>query len=380
MTFGEPDDGWDAAVSGRKVTAGSEKMDEVLEFTPAEKSAPAVVLTTGEDKGSAAALATARAAGATVEAVQNPDPRASGKSVEMLRSHADQTVIAMGEAFGATEDFAAHVKTAQTAAQLPGGGQIVFPGRRMVALYGHPGGGSLGVLGEQGVDASIQRAKTIAAEYQPYSDVPVVPAFEIIATVASSEPGADEDYSTESTIEQLKPWIDAAEQSGVCTVLDLQPGRTDFLTQVKLYEELLKRPNVGLALDPEWRLRPDQRHMVQIGSVDAAEINQVTDWLAELTRTNNLPQKVVILHEFNLSMITNRDQVDTSHGELALVLHADGHGTPEAKLETYNALQMGLPDNIWMAWKNFYDEDSAMFTPEQTYTEVDPKPWFVSYQ
>ena len=32
-----------------------------------------------------------------------------------------------------------------------------------------------------------------------------------------------------------------------------------------------------------------------------------------------------------------------------------------------------------MAWKNFYDEDTPMYTPQQTYA-LDPKPWFVSYQ
>ena len=58
-------------------------------------------------------------------------------------------------------------------------------------------------------------------------------------------------------------------------MLDLQPGRTDFLTQAKLYAELLKQPHVGLALDPEWRLKPDQVHLVQIGSVSAEEINQM---------------------------------------------------------------------------------------------------------
>ena len=38
-------------------------------------------------------------------------------------------------------------------------------------------------------------------------------------------------------------------------VLDLQPGRSNFLDQAKLYEPLLRLPHVGLALDPEWRLR-----------------------------------------------------------------------------------------------------------------------------
>ena len=78
-------------------------------------------------------------------------------------------------------------------------------------------------------------------------------------------------------------------------------------------------------------------------------------------------------------MISDRQDIDTSHPELAIVLHADGNGTPDLKMGTWNALQEGLPEGIFMAWKNFYDEDTPTFTPEQTY-EVEPRPWFVSYQ
>ena len=78
-------------------------------------------------------------------------------------------------------------------------------------------------------------------------------------------------------------------------------------------------------------------------------------------------------------MISDRQDVDTSRPELAITLHADGHGVPGDKLGTYRALQRDLPEGIVMAWKNFYDEDTPMFTPEETY-EVEPRPWFVSYQ
>ena len=264
-------------------------------------------------------------------------------------------------------------------AELIGGGTEVFPDRRMVALYGRPGTPALGVLGEQGPEESAVRAKELAAQYEPFSDVPVVPAFEIIATTASAEPGPDGDYSRESTVDDLRPYVDAAREHGVYVVLDLQPGHDDFLTHAQQYEELLELPNVGLALDPEWRLGPDQVHMVQIGSVDAAEINATTAWLAGLTRDNDLPQKVVVLHQFAESMITNRHLVDASRPELALVLHADGHGTPELKTGTWERLQQGLPEGIRMAWKNFYDEDTPTFTPEET-SAIEPQPWFVSYQ
>lgn len=263
--------------------------------------------------------------------------------------------------------------------ELIGGGTELFPDRRFVALYGHPGTPGLGALGEQGPEASAQRAIELAKQYQPYSEEKVIPAFEIIVTAASSEPGADGNYSNEVPVDHFIPYIEAAEKNGVYVVLDLQPGHTDFLTQAKIYEELLKRPNVGLALDPEWRLAPGQVHMQQIGSVSADEINKTTEWLAELTAENNLPQKVVILHQFSMSMIQDRENIKTDHPELELVLHADGHGTPELKMETWGVLQQGLPEDIRMAWKNFYDEDTPTFTPEQTYN-IEPKPWFVSYQ
>ena len=263
--------------------------------------------------------------------------------------------------------------------ELIGGGTELFPDRRFVALYGHPGTPGLGALGEQGPEASVARVQKLAESYEPYSEEKVVPAFEIIATTASAAPGADGNYSTESTVEQLEPYVEAAEKNDIYVVLDLQPGRADFLSQAKQYEELLKHPNVGLALDPEWRLESWQLPMQQIGSADAAEINTTADWLAKLTAENKLPQKALILHQFSMHMIQNRQALDTSHPELAMVLHADGHGTPDLKTGTWETLQQGLPKGVRMAWKNFYDEDTPMYTPKQTYA-LTPKPWFVSYQ
>src|SRR5690606_17349776 len=145
----------------------------------------------------------------------------------------------------------------------------------------------------------------------------VVPTFEIIATIASAEAGEDGDYSRETPVPELLPYVEAAAEAGIYVVLDLQPGRTDFLTQAKRYEELLRYPHVGLALDPEWRLKPDQRHLRQIGSVDVAEVNATLTWLADLTREHRLPQKLLVLHQFQLRMITGREHLDTSRDELA---------------------------------------------------------------
>src|SRR5690606_41488694 len=58
--------------------------------------------------------------------------------------------------------------------------------------------------------------------------------------------------------------IEAAADAGQYVVLDFQPGGSSFLEQVHEYEELLAYPHVGIALDPEWRLKPDQVHLQQI--------------------------------------------------------------------------------------------------------------------
>lgn len=261
--------------------------------------------------------------------------------------------------------------------ELPGGGQVLFPGKRLVALYGHPHTSALGVLGEQPVEAAVDRAAQLAEPYAA-EDVTLVPTFEIIVTTASAFPGDDGDYSGELSVEDIRPWVDAAAAAGYYVVLDLQPGRTDFLTQARRYEELLKLPHVGLALDPEWRLGPDQVHLSQIGSVSAAEINQVAEWLAELVRTERLPQKLLLVHQFKLTMITEREDL-ISPSELALVIQMDGQGPLATKFETWSALLPGASDRWHWGWKNFYDQDSPIATPDQV-LDLDPVPVFVSYQ
>ncbi|MDO2932860.1 hypothetical protein Q2T94_00885 [Paeniglutamicibacter sulfureus] len=373
----------DSLAGSREVVEGAASDADLPDIDPVERTTDsgfAVVVRSGEEAAEAAgpALVTAQAAGAELHTMASPDPRAA-KNQKFFQEHADSELYAIGGGFGKAADFSALAATAAGGMQLPGGGQIVFPDRRMVALYGTPGTASLGLLGEQDVDGAIKLAKKYAAEYQPFSKEKVVPAFEIISTVAAASAGKDGKYSSYVPVERLESWVKAAEKAGVYVVLDLQPGRNDFLTQAKHYEKLLVYPNVGIAYDPEWRLKPGQRHMVQIGSVDAAELNRTNDWLAALTRKHHLPQKVVILHQFKLSMIRNRSALDTSHPELAMVLHADGNGTPGMKMETWKSLRRDLPDGIRMAWKNFIDEDSPTFTPKQTF-DIDPKPWFVSYQ
>lgn len=370
--------------AARTAAAGLEAVDVVsdaADLPDARTTDPVpgtLVLTTGAAED-APALATAAAAGATVLTTPTADPRATAEQVQAVAAAAPTRVVGLGPAFGAVETLQARTAAAATGAQLPGGGQLVLAGKRYVALYGHPGTAALGVLGEHPLPQSLDNAAAHAAQYQPLSDVPVVPTFEIIATVATGGAGADGNYSNEVDPEYLRPWVEEAGRRGTYVLLDLQPGTTDFLTQAQRYESLLALPHVGLALDPEWRLAPGQRHLEQIGSVSAAEVNQVSAWLAQMVRDRALPQKMLVLHQFRLSMITDRATLDTSHDELAVVIHADGQGSQPAKTGTWNALRADAPAGVSFAWKNFYDEDVPMLTPAQTMA-VQPVPVLVSYQ
>lgn len=341
-----------------------------------------LVMTTG-DPSEIAAVATARAAGVDVLEVRTADPRQEPAVVQAVAAAAPTTVVGIGGAFGSDEDLAWKAATAATGAELPGGGQVLFTGpgtgRRMVAMYGSPGYPMLGILGEQDVAASIARAQALAAQYQPLTTDVVVPAFEIIATIADRPAGDDGNYSNELPAASFVPWVEAALDAGVYVVLDLQPGRTDFVTQAKLYESLLMYPNVGLALDPEWRLGPDQVHLRQIGSASVDEVNAVGAYLAELTRTNHLPQKLLIVHQFMQRMVVGRERLDTSDPAIQVLIHVDGQGSQGAKAGTWANIQAGAPAGVVWGWKNFIDEDAPTATPQQTY-QVRPLPHFVSYQ
>jgi hypothetical protein len=113
--------------------------------------------------------------------------------------------------------------------------------------------------------------------------------------------------------------------------------------------------------------------------VSVREVNETLAWLADLTAANDLPQKMVLLHQFRPDMITDRADLDLTHDELAVIVQMDGDGTLGQKLQTWRALLADAPKGLRFGWKNFYDEDEPTPTPAQTF-QVDPKPWWVSYQ
>jgi hypothetical protein len=97
-----------------------------------------------------AATTSAQASEARVAVLPSGDPRRAPRIAYPPGAPPAQHVVALGTTFGTPEVLARRLAVARTGVELPGGGQVLFPGRRIVALYGHPGAPAMGILGEQG--------------------------------------------------------------------------------------------------------------------------------------------------------------------------------------------------------------------------------------
>jgi len=359
-------------------------VSDLPRWTPPEGPGAVRELWLGDVRRPDAALLAAVAAaarGAAFVAVDGSDLRSGDERTRRIRAaaaHPDGpvAVVLVGEV---SEHTAWQLDTVVTGTPLPGGGFLPLEDRRIVALYGSPDAPSLGLLGQQDDVATIARAREVAAHYEGAVDGRrVVPGLDMIATVASSAAEPTGDHSRRVPVGRLRRLVDLAGEAEMAVFLDLQPGRTSFLVQAQEYEELLREPHVHLALDPEWRLGPGERHLVRIGSVGAEEVQQVADWLAALVRRDRLPQKVLMIHQFTLGMLPDRDDI-TMPPELVGVVHVDGQGRLVTKDRTYAVISGGSEERWSWGWKNFTRIDVPVATPEQS-LDRSPVPVIVTYQ
>ncbi len=257
----------------------------------------------------------------------------------------------------------------------PGGSRTLLPGHRIVAFYGAAGTPSLGVLGTASPTAIWPRLAQQAAAYRS-ATTPVIPAYELITDVIQASPGADGDYEVQEPASTVETYLAAAHEHHAMLILDIQPGRTSFLTLAQRLEPYLLDPDVGLALDPEWRLQPGQVPDQQIGTVSPAEINQTSLWLQDLVRAHHLPQKLLLIHQFVEDQVSPRSAVAV-RSSLAMVFNMDGFGGQAAKLSKYHYLATDTRFPLGM--KLFYKQDVSIFTPAQT-VALKPSPDVVDYE
>jgi len=259
--------------------------------------------------------------------------------------------------------------------ELPRGGRRIFPDYRVVAYYGAPQDDELGALGIGSPASAAKKLMKQAKGYQRKSR-PVMPAMELIAVVAASAPGDGGRYNLRQPDSVIRRYHKAARKAKALLILDIQPGRSDFFTETKRLRKWLKLPDVGLALDPEWRMDPGQIPGKVIGHVGAREVNATTAWLSQLVRHYNLPQKLVLVHEFTDAMVPET-QLKRPPG-LAFVLNVDGFGTQALKIAKYHGF-MQQATGFHRGFKLFYHEDTNTMKPAQV-MRLRPRPDVVVYE
>jgi hypothetical protein len=260
-------------------------------------------------------------------------------------------------------------------APLPGS---IFPGCRVVAYYGNPLSKRMGILGELPPDTMLERLARQAAAYaRADSAHPVLPTLELIATVAQAGPGRDGMYRLRMSDTLIAKVIGWAARRNYLVLLDIQVGRSSVPREIAPLVKYLQLPNVHLALDPEFAMRPGKVPGRVIGTLDAADVNAAVDTLARLVSTYQLPPKMLVVHRFTRPMLTNHEAIRLDP-RVQVVIDMDGFGPPHLKHDSYRRYVHERPVQF-AGFKLFYKNDKPILTPEQV-LKLTPVPLFIMYQ
>jgi hypothetical protein len=250
----------------------------------------------------------------------------------------------------------------------------------------------MGILGELPPDQMLARFdKEIAAWTRADPSTPVQPALHLIAVVAQGSPGRDGKYRmrmTDSLIEMVSSW---AAKRNALLFLDVQVGKSTVQEEVPRLIPFLKRPNVHLAIDPEFSMKPrmDRRQGVvvtakpgaRIGTMSSDDVNYAIRLLSDLVKQNNLPPKVLVVHRFTHDMLTGASKIRLDP-RVQVVIDMDGWGQPWLKYDSYRAYVEAEPVQF-TGFKLFYHNDTKKGDPLLTPGEVlllNPKPLYIQYQ
>jgi len=247
----------------------------------------------------------------------------------------------------------------------------------LVTWYGSPWTGRMGILGRLQGKALADGLKQQAAAYAKASGKPVLPAYELIATVAQPLPGSDGMYRRRESRQVIDRMLGEARAAGLKLVLDIQTGRSNVMDEILPLVPYLQQPDVYLALDPEFSMGTDGIPGRRIGSMPAEQVNDAIAVLEFLITRHNLPPKVLIVHQFTTGMLPDKEKILKSP-LLDVVLSVDGFGGRALKRSTYRAMmrQGMLP---FSGFKLFYIQDTDLFQPSEVMA-LTPSPSLIIYQ
>jgi len=247
----------------------------------------------------------------------------------------------------------------------------------LVTWYGNPRTGLMGILGERQGAALADGLRAQAAAYASVTTRKVLPAYQLVAVVATCTEGADKRWRRRETADVIQALLDDAHAHGFKLILDIQPGRSTVADEVAALRPFLSDPDVYLALDPEFAMTGCEIPGQHIGQMAAADINAALTALEDIIAKGHLPPKVLILHQFRLDMLPDKGAIQPSPS-VDVVLNMDGFGSQALKQASYaTVMKQGALE--FAGIKLFYKQDTALFTPAQV-MKLSPQPSVIIYQ
>jgi hypothetical protein len=265
--------------------------------------------------------------------------------------------------------------------ELPRGGRTIFPQHRLVGFCGTPGASKLGPL-RGNLGRVAKRIETLAGDYAEPERKPL-PVFELIAVIAKEERGTDGKSRRRVADAVVEDYLREARAARALLLLNVQPGHSDFLTEVKHFERFLVEPDVGVALDPEWAMTKESKAPgVFLGRTTGVVVDEVARYLSSLVQAHALPEKVLVFHQVNARVLEGESAIVPRDG-VVLVKSVDGLGARANKTRTYTSLVATMPPGVHAGFKLFFDEDTAdnhkLMAPGQVLA-LEPKPEYVMYE
>ncbi|MDP4205996.1 MAG: hypothetical protein Q8859_08365 [Bacteroidota bacterium] len=258
----------------------------------------------------------------------------------------------------------------------------LIPRNFIVAYYGTLENNRMGVLGEYHSNELLFRLNEQIDKWKKVlHGTPVTPAIQQIVVVAQNKPMADGMYRRRVGSKIVEEAYALAKRTKGILIMDIQPGHSNVQSEIRYYGNFLLRPDVHVAIDPEFYMHDNRIPGRSYGHMNTSEINWCIQHLKKIVIQNGLPPKVLIIHRFFKKMIIVDEKIKLEP-EVQLIIEMDGFGSPALKRNSFYYSIYNEPLSF-AGFKLFYKNDvtygKRMMQPQEV-LGLYPPPVYVQYQ
>lgn len=251
----------------------------------------------------------------------------------------------------------------------------LFGDNLAVALYGAPQLTAT-AIGKRSPAGAARKLRRQARAYARVSDRPVALSLDLIGVVATASAGSDRSYSARQDPDVIRTYLKAARSVGARLTLDIQPGRSRLLGELRALREWIALPDVDVGVDPEWNVGRRGVPGRDQGSIGYRQLNRASRWLERLAEAEDVPAKALIVHQFRAGSISGRRRIK-QRDRASVLLNFDGIGSRRAKRAGYRNLATNA--DLLDGFSLFYDRDLRLMKPRSV-LRLRPEVEYAMYQ